>query len=177
MSSQIHPATICKNSKQITWLIESKKIEKTYLIYYSQLKPGCFNAFVFYPPASEASREVANLTDFLAGNNYNDLPHLLGGTKFAAQISPLLNYKYFKCWFFFFNFGPPKESIFLTTFYGLYQPYARVPNTFWNYIFVFKFEQSSYLFSLKNSRACRDLIRRPPRYQADMLPIELSWLR
>ena len=43
-------------------------------------------------------------------------------------------------------------------------------------IFVFKFEQSSYLFSHKNSRPCRDLIPGPPRYQADMLPIELSWL-
>ena len=44
------------------------------------------------------------------------------------------------------------------------------------YIFVFKFEQSSYLFSLKNSRPCWDLNPGPPRYWADMLPIELSWL-
>ena len=36
--------------------------------------------------------------------------------------------------------------------------------------------KSSYLFSLKNSRPCRDLNPGPPRYQADMLPIELSWL-
>ena len=52
-----------------------------------------------------------------------------------------------------------------------YQPYARAPNTYWNYIFVFKFEQSSYLFLLKNSRSCRDLNLGPPRYQADMLPM------
>ena len=43
-------------------------------------------------------------------------------------------------------------------------------------IFIFKFEKFSYLFSLKNSRPCRDLNPGPPRYQADMLPIELSWL-
>ena len=30
--------------------------------------------------------------DFLAGNNYPDLPYLQGGMKFATQISPLLNY-------------------------------------------------------------------------------------
>ena len=46
----------------------------------------------------------------------------------------------------------------------------------WNYIFVFKFEQSSLLFSLKNSRPCQDLNPGPPRYQPDMPPIELSWL-
>ena len=40
----------------------------------------------------------------------------------------------------------------------------------------FKVEQSSYLFSLKNSRLCPDLNPGLPRYQADMLPIELSWL-
>ena len=57
-----------------------------------------------------------------------------------------------------------------------YQPYAREPNTYWNYIFVFKFEQSSHLFSLKNFRPCRDLNPEPPRYQADMLIIELSCL-
>ena len=45
-----------------------------------------------------------------------------------------------------------------------------------NYIFVFKLEQSSYLFLLKNSRPCRDLNPELPRYQVDMLPIELSWL-
>ena len=43
-------------------------------------------------------------------------------------------------------------------------------------LLVFKFEQSSNLLSLKNSCPCRDLIPGPPRYQADMLPIELSWL-
>ena len=52
----------------------------------------------------------------------------------------------------FFNVGPSKEDIFLTTFYDLYFShhytyyklrsftYARAPNTNWNYIFVFKFE-------------------------------------
>ena len=45
-----------------------------------------------------------------------------------------------------------------------------------NYIFTSKFEQSSYLFSPKNSRPCRDLNPGPPRYQVNMLPIELSWL-
>ena len=44
------------------------------------------------------------------------------------------------------------------------------------YIFVFKFERFIYLFSLKNSCPCRDLNPGLPRYQADMLPIELSWL-
>ena len=34
----------------------------------------------------------------------------------------------------------------------------------------------NYLFSLKNSRPCRDLNPGLPRYQADMLPTELSWL-
>ena len=29
---------------------------------------------------------------------------------------------------------------------------------------------------MKNSRPCRDLNPGPARYQADMLPIELSWL-
>ena len=46
----------------------------------------------------------------------------------------------------------------------------------YKHILVFKFEQSSYLFSLKNSRPCRDLNPGPPWYQADMLSIELSWL-
>ena len=67
---------------------------------------------VSYPPASEASREVTNLTerknphtpvsgvkefvclsvtDFLAGNNCPDSPPLAVGMKFATQISPLLN--------------------------------------------------------------------------------------
>ena len=32
------------------------------------------------------------------------------------------------------------------------------------------------LFSFENSRPCRDLNLRPPQYQADMLPTELSWL-
>ena len=43
-------------------------------------------------------------------------------------------------------------------------------------VFKFEFEQSSYLFSLKNSRPCQDLNLGPPRYQADMLPIDLFWL-
>ena len=50
---------------------------------------------------------------------------------------------------------------------------------YWNYIFVFKFKQSSYLFSLKNSCPCRDLPGFEPRTSlvpSDMLPIELSWL-
>ena len=77
----------------------------------------------------------------------------------------------------------------MTTFYGLYLShqytnitnyisswYARAPNTYWNYIFVFKFKQSSYLFSLKNFLPCGDLNPGPPRYQPDLLPIELSWL-
>ena len=32
------------------------------------------------------------------------------------------------------------------------------------------------IFSLKNSRPCRDLNQKPPQYQANMLPTELSWL-
>ena len=52
-------------------------------------------------------------------------------------------------------------------------------NTYWNYM-IRKRDHilcpTSYLFSLKNSRPCRDLNPGPPRYQADMLPIELSWL-
>ena len=95
------------------------------------------------------------------------------------------------------------ECIFLTNFYGLYfnpqlhitsnnffkflfmlrvlvfiayQPYARAQNTYWNYIFVFKFKQISYLFSLKIFCPCQDLNPGPPRNQTDMLPIELSWL-
>ena len=69
------------------------------------------------PPASEASRYVANLTErkkihiwcqriclsvclsvvnfvpnyLRTGNNYPYSPHWQGGTKFATQISPLLN--------------------------------------------------------------------------------------
>ena len=34
----------------------------------------------------------------------------------------------------------------------------------------------NYLFSLKNSRPCRDSNPGPHRYQAYMLPTELSWL-
>ena len=34
----------------------------------------------------------------------------------------------------------------------------------------------NYLFSLKNSRPCQELNPGPPRYQANMLPTELSWL-
>ena len=59
-----------------------------------------------------------------------------------------------------------------TTFLHAYQPYARAPNTYCgDYL-----EQSSYLFSLKNSRPCRNLNSGPPRYQADILPIELAWM-
>ena len=54
--------------------------------------------------------------------------------------------------------------------------YSILDNRWTVVIFVFKLEQSSYLFSLKNYRPCRDSIPGPPRYQADMLPIELSWL-
>ena len=32
------------------------------------------------------------INDFLAGNNYSDLPYLQRVMKFAIQISPLLNY-------------------------------------------------------------------------------------
>ena len=62
--------------------------------------------------------------------------------------------------YYFFYVGSPKESIFLTTYYGLYfshqytnitnyisswffiayQLYVRAPDTHWNYIFVFKFK-------------------------------------
>ena len=48
---------------------------------------------------------------------------------------------------YFFYVGSFQESIFLTTIHGLYfshhyayQPYARAPNTYFNYIFMFKFE-------------------------------------
>ena len=54
------------------------------------------------------------------------------------------------------------EFIFLTPFYGLY-----FNITHYNY---------DYLFSLKNSCPCWDLSLGLPRYQADMLPTELSWL-
>ena len=55
-------------------------------------------------PASEASREVANLTERknthtpvygvkeFEQKNYPDFIHSQGGMKFATQISPLLNY-------------------------------------------------------------------------------------
>ena len=41
-----------------------------------------------------------------------------------------------------------------------------------------KFEDQvyNYLFALKNYRPCRDLNLGLLRYQADMLPTELSWL-
>ena len=68
------------------------------------------------------------------------------------------------------------SALFSYSFFIAYQPNTRAPNTYQNYIFVFKFEQISYLFSLKNSRPCRDLNPGPPWYPADMLPIELSWL-
>ena len=42
--------------------------------------------------------------------------------------------------------------------------------------FHFKFKKISYLFTLKNSRPCLDLNPGLPWYQANMLPIELSWL-
>ena len=47
----------------------------------------------------------------------------------------------------------------MTTIYG---PYFSHNYTYWDYIFVFKFEYISYLFSLKNSRPCRDLNPGPP---------------
>ena len=50
-----------------------------------------------------------------------------------------------------------KKLHFFILVFIAYLPYARAPNTYLNYILVFKFEQSSYLFSLKNSRPCRDL--------------------
>ena len=64
-------------------------------------------------PASEASREVENfdwrkkhtpIHIFAVGhkppkNSYQDMHHLQGGMKFAAQISPLLN---------FYNYYPIK---------------------------------------------------------------------
>ena len=78
---------------------------------------------------------------------------------FRSSFTHITHYK--SCW------------TFCVGSYTWYQPYARAPNTYWNYIFVFKFEQSSYFFSLKNSRPCRDLNPGTPRYQADMLPIEL----
>ena len=55
-----------------------------------------------YPPASEASRKVANLTEkenlhtpiygvkFLTGNNDPDSPHSQVGMKFATQISHII---------------------------------------------------------------------------------------
>ena len=46
------------------------------------------------------------------------------------------------------------------------------------YLYLHKLynQHISYLFSLKNSRTCRDLNPGPPWYQANMLPIELFWL-
>ena len=46
---------------------------------------------------------------------------------------------------FFFFFGPlwRGDIFFDHLLWSAYQPYARAPNTYWNYIFVFKFEQSS----------------------------------
>ena len=73
---------------------------------------------------------------------------------------------------------PASTAVFLTLrvlVLMAYQPYARAPNTYWNYIFIFKLEQISYLFSLKNYCPYRDLNLGPCQYQADMLPIELSW--
>ena len=70
----------------------------------------CIEILFYFIPASEASREVANLTKrknshtpvgvygvkefvcFLAGNNYPNSPLLHGCMKFAPKISPLLNY-------------------------------------------------------------------------------------
>ena len=75
-------------------------------------------------------------------------------------------------WYYYFlNVGLLKESIFLTTFYGLYFSHQYTNIT--NYISSWKTDaftnqattagQSSYLFSLKNSRPCRDLNPGPPR--------------
>ena len=121
--------------------------------------------------------------------------------------------------FFFLNVGPPKESILLTTFYGLFSShqYTNITNyiSSWLRVHAHFYAQGlgfysisticqsaeyilelyihiliqkiqllislkkiiiKYLFSLKNSRPCRDLNPGLPRYQVDMLPIELSWL-
>ena len=60
----------------------------------------------------------------------------------------------------------------ITIFHMLdvYQPYARVPNIYWNYIFIFKFELINNLFSIKNYLPCQDLKVGPPE------SIELSRL-
>ena len=42
-----------------------------------------------HPFAGQNTQEL--IYDFLAGNNYPNLPHKQGGMKFATQISPLLN--------------------------------------------------------------------------------------
>ena len=52
-------------------------------------------------------------------------------------------------------------------FFIAYQPCARAPNIYWNYIVAFKFESIN---------PCRDLNPGPPKYQAHALPIELSRL-
>ena len=98
---------------------------------------------------------------------------------------------------YFFNLGPPKESIFLTTFYGLYfghqytnitnyisswyRPYARVPNTYWNYLFIFKFEQSSSYFHWKILALAglwtRDLPgSKPICYQLSYPGLDIPWI-
>ena len=48
--------------------------------------------------------------------------------------------------------------------------------SFWPPFMVYILNLINFLFSLKNSRPCRDLNRGPPQYQANMLPTELSWL-
>ena len=76
----------------------------------------------------------------------------------------------------FFNVGSPKESIFLITFYGLYfsHQYINITNymsswyrpsvgSFSCTASTLKFDQSSYLFSLKNSCPCRYLSPGLPR--------------
>ena len=48
------------------------------------------------PPISKITfigrLQKQQINDFLAGNNYRDLPHSQGGMKFGTQISPVLNF-------------------------------------------------------------------------------------
>ena len=68
--------------------------------------------------------------------------------------------------------------IFLTTFYGLSFSHHYTYYKHYNLLHVGPLWAAFIycLFSLKNSCTCRDLNPRLPRYQADMLPAELSWL-
>ena len=53
----------------------------------------------------------------------------------------------------------------------VHQPCTRAPMSSLDSTQYSNSNSNNYLFSLKNSRPCRD-----PQYQADMLPTELSWL-